>query len=69
MGRNNSDFHEGKDPSWPSVEAAKTMGYITNEEAMDLAPGMYKGSEHLLKPEPQVIIDREHKRAGLKDEE
>ena len=69
MGRNNSDFHEGKDPSWPSVEAAKTMGYITNEEAMDLAPGLYKGSEHLLKPEPQVIIDREHKRAGLKDEE
>jgi hypothetical protein len=68
MGRNNADFHEGKDPTWTSVYDAKHMGYITNEEAMDLAPGMYKGVEHLIKPESQVIIDREHKRAGLSDE-
>lgn len=67
MGRNNADFIHGKDPDWGDVYNAKMHGYITNEEAMDLAPGMYRGVEHLVKPEIDFIINREHKRAGIAD--
>ena len=67
MGRNNADFNQGKEPTWTSVYDAKQAGFITNEEAMDLAPGMYKGVEHLVKPESNSIINREHKRAGIAD--
>jgi hypothetical protein len=37
MGRNNADFHVGKDPDIEDVRAAYFSGKVTTEEANDLA--------------------------------
>ena len=67
MGRNNKDFSHGIDPHWEDVAQAKMHGFITNEEALDLAPKMHKGIEHAMPAESNFIINREHKRAGIAD--
>lgn len=39
MGRNNKDFHEGKNPTWQDVEAAHADKKISNIEAHTLLGG------------------------------
>ena len=75
MGRNNKDFHVGKDPDIEDVRAAYFSGKVTTEEANDLTnSNSFSIKEHPhntknSKPS-DFSLDHEaknaHKRAGLK---
>ena len=75
MGRNNKDFHVGKDPDIEDVRAAYFSGKVTTEEANDLTnSNSFSIKEHPhntknSKPSDFSLDHEEknaHKRAGLK---